>query len=65
MVIAMDESQYSDRAMLCLECGQTYTWQAGEQYYYASKHLLDPRRCPACRKRRKDSIRTTPPAVQS
>jgi len=42
---------YQDRELSCKDCGQPFTFTAGEQEFYASKGLVNaPRRCPACRK---------------
>ena len=45
---------YSDRELECVDCGQTFTFSASEQEFYASKgYTNDPKRCPACRNARK------------
>ncbi len=42
-----------DRELRCASCGQLFTWTAGEQSYYADKHLSnEPRHCHACKARR-------------
>lgn len=41
---------YEDRTLVCRECGQDFTFSAGEQAFFASKGLQhDPQRCPNCR----------------
>jgi hypothetical protein len=43
-----------DRTLTCKECGNTFTFTAGEQDFYAQKGFQnDPARCPACRRARK------------
>lgn len=45
---------YTDRAIVCRDCGAQFTFTAGEQEFYASKGLLNqPSRCPSCRSQRK------------
>ena len=45
---------YTDRILTCRECGQTFTFTAGEQEFYASRNLAnDPSRCPDCRAARR------------
>jgi len=45
---------YSDRILTCRDCGQEFTFTAGEQEFYASRNLTnDPSRCPSCRAARR------------
>jgi len=45
---------YQDRILTCRDCGQDFTFTAGEQEFYASKGLTNaPGRCPECRKARR------------
>jgi CxxC-x17-CxxC domain-containing protein len=45
---------HADRALLCRECGSSFTFTTGEQTFYASRGLVhDPTRCPNCRSARK------------
>jgi CxxC-x17-CxxC domain-containing protein len=47
---------YNDRILTCRECGQTFTFTAGEQEFYASRGLTnDPSRCPDCRAARRNA----------
>ena len=39
-----------DRTLVCRDCGQEFTFTAGEQAFYMERGLLnDPQRCPVCR----------------
>lgn len=41
---------YTDQARTCRDCGNEFTWTAGEQEFYASRGLTNPPgRCPECR----------------
>ena len=42
-----------DRELRCATCGELFVWTAGEQAYFADKHLPnEPRHCRACKARR-------------
>lgn len=54
-----------DQVLTCRDCGQEFTWTAGEQEFYASKNLSSPTRCKACRAKRRterDQGRSSDPA---
>jgi len=41
---------YSDKTLVCSDCGQEFTFTTGEQEFYASRGLEnEPKRCPECR----------------
>jgi len=45
---------FSDKSILCPDCGATFTFTAGEQEFYASKGFTnDPKRCSRCRQAKK------------
>ena len=45
---------FQDKSLQCADCGQEFTFTAGEQEFYASRGLQnEPRRCPDCRRTRK------------
>ncbi|MFC2072044.1 zinc-ribbon domain containing protein [Chloroflexota bacterium] len=45
---------FEDKSLQCSDCGQGFTFTAGEQEFYASRGLQnEPRRCPECRRARK------------
>ena len=47
---------YTDKSLVCRDCGQNFFFTAGEQEFYASRGLLnEPSRCPECRAARKSS----------
>ncbi len=46
---------FQDKELVCVECGQTFTFTAGEQGVYASRGLPnEPRRGPPDRRSRRD-----------
>jgi CxxC-x17-CxxC domain-containing protein len=42
-----------DRTIVCRDCGQEFTFTAGEQAFYQERGYSDPQRCPSCRAARK------------
>src|SRR3954462_6020279 len=43
----------SDKTLTCRDCGQAFTFTAGEQAFYLERGFSEPQRCPACRSARK------------
>ncbi len=51
----MPIEDYQDRLLTCRDCGQDFTFTAGEQAFFASKGLTNPpARCPDCRTARRN-----------
>lgn len=47
-------TEFQDKTIKCVDCGQEFTFTAGEQEFYASKGFTnEPKRCKACREARK------------
>ena len=45
---------FTDRAIVCVDCGQEFTFTAGEQEFYEQRGFTEPpKRCTACRAVRK------------
>lgn len=40
----------------CIDCGQEFIMSPAEQKYYFSKGFELPKRCPDCRKKRKEQV---------
>jgi hypothetical protein len=50
-------SDFTDRQLICVDCGDSFVFNAGEQAFFASKGFnTEPKRCPACRKFRRLSL---------
>lgn len=49
----------SDRSLTCRDCGQEFTFTAGEQDFYTQRGFSDPQRCPNCRAQRKTQRNNT------
>lgn len=49
---------YEDKTLVCKDCGNEFTFTAGEQEFYAEKGLMhEPQRCKSCRDARKNASR--------
>lgn len=44
---------FEDKVLVCGDCGQEFTFTAGEQEFFESKNLSAPKRCADCRKKKK------------
>ncbi len=45
---------YTDKSLTCQDCGQSFTFSAGDQEFFAQKGFSEPKRCPDCRRARKN-----------
>jgi CxxC-x17-CxxC domain-containing protein len=53
--------RFLDKTLVCEDCGNDFTWSAGEQEFYAVMGFdNDPKRCPECRKIRRYGKRRPP-----
>ena len=49
---------YSDKTIVCKDCGQEFTFTANEQEFFAEKGFTnEPQRCKSCRVARKGAPR--------
>ena len=48
--------QFTNKTIICIDCDQVFFFMVGEQGFYWKKELAEPKRCPACRKARRDGI---------
>jgi hypothetical protein len=45
---------FTDKSIVCPDCGTTFAFTAGEQEFFASKGFTnDPKRCQSCRQAKK------------
>jgi CxxC-x17-CxxC domain-containing protein len=48
---------YQDKTLTCADCGNSFVFTAAEQEFYAQKGFAnEPKRCPDCRRNRKDQM---------
>jgi CxxC-x17-CxxC domain-containing protein len=46
---------YQDKNLTCQDCAQTFTFSADDQSFHAERGYSDPKRCPSCRRARRDA----------
>ena len=50
----------SDKNLVCVDCGAEFVFTQGEQEFYAEKGFSnEPKRCPECRKAKKQQRRSS------
>lgn len=47
------ENEYTDKTIVCKDCGAEFVFTAGEQSFYAEKDFSAPVRCKECRDKRR------------
>jgi hypothetical protein len=52
----IEELLLKDKRLRCLDCGISFVFSKGEQRYFLSKGLSEPKRCPQCRLKRRLSL---------
>jgi CxxC-x17-CxxC domain-containing protein len=53
--------EFKDKWMVCAECGRSFLWDAGEQHWFSAMRLFNtPKRCKACRDKRRDEKKNQP-----
>ena len=56
---------YEDKILVCKDCGQEFTFTAGEQAFYAERGFEnEPQRCKPCRDARKNQGKPAKPAKE-
>lgn len=50
----MTEAKARDRELVCVDCGAPFRFAVEEQRYFELNDFAEPRRCRACRKRRRE-----------
>lgn len=53
------EREREDLYIKCVECGDEFIFEVGEQEYYKKNNLFIPKRCPACRRAKRLSKEAT------
>ena len=53
---------FRDKVLRCCDCDNSFVFTAGEQAFYQSKSLSEPKRCKPCRELRKRTLIPNPEA---
>jgi CxxC-x17-CxxC domain-containing protein len=60
------ESEFQDKAILCIDCDSEFIWSSGEQAFFRDKHLQNPpKRCRECKKAKNERLAAIASAQQS
>ena len=50
-------SDFQDRSIGCVDCGEQFVWTAGEQVFFHDKGLKnEPKRCKSCKQAKNDRL---------
>ncbi|CAN5427402.1 hypothetical protein BH10ACI2_BH10ACI2_23050 [soil metagenome] len=50
-VTEVDNSEFEDSMIVCIDCSEEFVWTAGEQVFFRDKELQNPpKRCKDCKK---------------
>ena len=50
-------SEFENRAITCVDCGDDFTWTVGEQVFFHDKGLKnEPKRCKPCKQAKNDRL---------
>jgi len=47
----------NDQILKCNDCGSNYVLTPGERHFFLDRGLHFPKRCPECRRRRREGVR--------
>jgi CxxC-x17-CxxC domain-containing protein len=47
------EVPFTDKTLICADCGQEFTFTAEDQEFYAARGFSEPKRCRSCRSQRR------------
>lgn len=51
------ESEYQDRSIKCVDCGEIFIWTGGEQVFFHDKGLKnEPKRCKTCKQAKNERL---------
>ena len=59
---------YQDSELICIECKKTFVWSRGEKHFINCLYeegkiqkVVEPKRCPDCRKEKRKRFENRPP----
>lgn len=56
-VIAVQQTEFSDYAIKCVDCAEDFVWTSGEQAFFRDKGLQNPpKRCKCCKQAKNERI---------
>lgn len=61
-----DESEFSEKHILCIDCNKTFVWSVGEQVFFRDKGLQNPpKRCKDCKQAKNERLAAVTAAQNS
>ena len=64
--VVSKESEFQDKAILCIDCDSEFNWSAGEQAFFRDKRLENPpKRCRECKKAKNERLEAIASAQKS
>jgi CxxC-x17-CxxC domain-containing protein len=52
-----EASEFADRSIRCVDCGEQFVWTVGEQVFFHDKGLKnEPKRCKPCKQAKNDRL---------
>src|SRR5258708_37717191 len=52
-----NESEFDDRSIKCVDCGENFIWTGGEQTFFHDKGLKnEPKRCKGCKQAKNEPL---------
>ncbi len=52
-----EASEFADRSICCVDCGEQFVWTVGEQVFFHDKGLKnEPKRCKPCKQAKNDRL---------
>ncbi len=52
-----EASEFADRSISCVDCGEQFVWTVGEQVFFHDKGLKnEPKRCKPCKQAKNDRL---------
>lgn len=52
-----NEAEFFDTPIRCIDCGEDFTWTAGEQAFFRDKGLTNPpKRCKSCKQAKNERL---------
>jgi len=53
----LEGSEFQDRSISCIDCGESFLWTAGEQIFFHDKGLRnEPKRCKRCKQAKNERL---------
>lgn len=50
----MKKQKMEDKSIICKECGKKFLFNISDQEYYHNMEFETPKRCPGCRRKKKE-----------